>query len=277
MPASLDLVHFTVTGPPTVQPGASFIVEVWAHLGPQRSEVVRRAREATPGETIFIRERGAVQIARATTLTVRLEIEGLVVAHPEDTILWEGDIGCAGFAVRVPADARQGSRIGTVTLFVNSLQVARLDFRLLVAESSADSASTELGVSGTKRIRSAFASYDSRDKDEVLNVILGLEKGNPGLQVFFAEKELRSGERWQERLWEEIDRRDILYLFWSQAASESIWVEREWRCAYERRGVDFIDPVPLASPEVVRPPTELADELHFNHWVLAYKRRTQRV
>ena len=64
----------------------------------------------------------------------------------------------------------------------------------------------------------------------------------------------------------------MLYLFWSDAARQSPWVEREWRCAYENRGVDFIDPVPLVSPEVVPPPSELAD-LHFNDWVLAYKRR----
>ena len=69
---------------------------------------------------------------------------------------------------------------------------------------------------------------------------------------------LRSGDHWQERLRAEILRRDVLYLFWSEAASKLTWVEWEWRCALQERGIDFIDPVPLVSPQEVPPPPELA-------------------
>jgi hypothetical protein len=48
-------------------------------------------------------------------------------------------------------------------------------------------------------------------------------------------------------------------------------VEKEWRCALEARGIDFIDPVPLESPDIAPPPIELV-ELHFNDWELAYQR-----
>ena len=64
------------------------------------------------------------------------------------------------------------------------------------------------------------------------------------------------------------------------------YIERDWRRAgaalgddYDhlarqlaRRGIDYIDPVPLAPPDVVPPPAELAQDLHFNDWVLAYRR-----
>jgi hypothetical protein len=63
-----------------------------------------------------------------------------------------------------------------------------------------------------------------------------------------------------------------MYLFWSEAASRSQWVEWEWRCGFQERGIDFIDPCPLVSPDSVPPPKELADQLHFNDWVLAYMR-----
>lgn len=36
------------------------------------------------------------------------------------------------------------------------------------------------------------------------------------------------------------------------------------------KGVDFIDPVPLESPDVCPPPKELA-ETHFNDWTLAFE------
>lgn len=64
--------------------------------------------------------------------------------------------------------------------------------------------------------------------------------------------------------------RDALYLFWSQAAGHSQWVDWEWQCALQERCIEFIDPIPLAPPEQVSPPKELADQLHFNDWVLAY-------
>ena len=65
----------------------------------------------------------------------------------------------------------------------------------------------------------------------------------------------------------------MFYLFWSKAASDSEWVEKEWRTALRFRGIDYIDPVPLISPKDVPPPEELGDELHFNDWVLAHMRR----
>jgi hypothetical protein len=98
-----------------------------------------------------------------------------------------------------------------------------------------------------------------------------MQKVAPQLDVFVDTAALHSGQHWADRLMEEIRRRDVFYLFWSRAAADSAWVEREWRCALQARGLDCIDPVPLESPEDVRPPRELAD-LHFNDWMLAYMR-----
>ena len=62
-----------------------------------------------------------------------------------------------------------------------------------------------------------------------------------------------------------------LYLFWSRAARASKWVDLEWRIALDRNGLGRIDPVPLESPDLAPPPSELA-ALHFNDWMLAYLR-----
>ena len=123
-----------------------------------------------------------------------------------------------------------------------------------------------------RHLQTAFASYASADQDAVLVRVQGLCKALPGLNVFFARKDLRSGEKWQERLEHEIAMRDVMYLFWSQAAIISKWVDWEWRKGLETRGIDFINPFPLISPEVVPPPKELAGELHFGDWQLAYVR-----
>ena len=48
-------------------------------------------------------------------------------------------------------------------------------------------------------------------------------------------------------------------------------MEKEWRCALKARGPEFIDPVPLCSPEEAKPPPELTGK-HFNDWTLAFMR-----
>ena len=82
---------------------------------------------------------------------------------------------------------------------------------------------------------------------------------------------LHSGENWRERLQQEIVSRDVLYLFWSRAASKSQWVEIEWRTALASKGLEHIDPVPLEPGDVTPPPPELTT-LHFNDWTLAFEK-----
>jgi hypothetical protein len=119
-----------------------------------------------------------------------------------------------------------------------------------------------------ERIRSAFASYASEDRDHVLARVQGMQKILPDLDIFVDVMSLRSGEHWKDRLQQEIVARDTFYLFWSQAAMKSSWVDFEWRYALEARGEDFINPVPLAAPELAPPPPEL-QSLHFGDWTLA--------
>jgi hypothetical protein len=95
------------------------------------------------------------------------------------------------------------------------------------------------------------------------------------MDIFLDVARLRSGDNWQLRLRDEIIRRDVLYLFWSAAAKASSAVTWEWKCALRERGIEFIDPVPLVSPEEVPPPPELA-AIHFNDWVLAYMNCSER-
>ena len=120
-----------------------------------------------------------------------------------------------------------------------------------------------------RRYRKAFASYASEDRDAVLARIQGMQKVAPDLDVFLDALALRSGEQYERRLLALIPVQDVFYLFWSEHAKRSSWVEKEWRCAFHTRGSEFIDPVPLVSPRIVPPPPELADK-HFDDWVLAF-------
>jgi len=209
-----------------------------------------------------------IEVERGAQLTVRLKLPGFAVDDPEDSFVWTGNIVNASFPVRAPDPCESATYPGVATVHCAGFQIAKLHFVIAVGRKS--SAPAALPVR-EERLRSAFASYASHDRDQVLARIQGMQKITP-VDVFLDVLSLRSGDHWQNRIVEEIDRRDVFYLFWSQAAKESQWVEKEWRTALERKGVDFIDPVPLAPPDVVAPPTELADRLHFNDWVFGFLR-----
>jgi hypothetical protein len=264
-----DRVSFALTGPRSMVPGHHYALEVWAHLEGQRNEVIRRAGETQGGRGLSIATKAGVPVGRGTTITVRLRIPDLVVSDPEDTIYWDGEIANATFIVSVPPNATPRWYAGTVTFSVAGLQVARLQFVLVVGAKATPP--EEIHALGG-RICSAFASYASEDRDDVLARVQGIKKILPDLDVFLDVLSLRSGENWARRLVEEIRLRDVFYLFWSLAAKASEWVEREWRAALEHRGLDFISPVPLVPPRVAPPPKELAS-LHFNDPEVEYLER----
>ncbi len=200
MPAGVtDLVRFSVTAPPALAPGAHFLIDAWAHLERHRDEVLRRARQAARTDEILFREKGPVRIARGGVLTVCLHpIDGFEIEDREDTIFWEGEIGNASFPVAVSTGAAPGPRRGTVSFFLANLAIAKLHFVLEVGARSTAAADLPAEV---KRYRTAFASYASEDRDEVLRVVQGLQKGAPYLEVFLDVVDLRSGQRWEEELW----------------------------------------------------------------------------
>jgi hypothetical protein len=270
--ARIDKVHFSVATPPCALPGCTFIVDVWAHLERQRAEVERRVQQARhqTDPTPIIRPKGPFKIERGTTLFVRLRFPDLHVDPPEDVILWEGEIGNASFEVAIPSETTEGVKTGFVTVhWEGGFQIARVPLQIIVAAKATPSAPTTQPL---YHIRKAFASYANPDRDEVLRAIQGMQKILPDLDVFLDVVKLRSGEDWEKKLWQVIPESDVFYLFWSAAAKASPWVEKEWRCAFKSRGYEFIDPVPLVSPEEVRPPDELS-KMHFNDWSLAYRNR----
>lgn len=270
-PGVADRVHFTITSPPLVQPGAAFLLDVWAHLDQQRAEMLERAREAAGGRALQHRSKGPLEVAPGTLLAVRLTIDGVDLDEHEDVLLWSGEIANATFRARVPPGASDGSRQGLATIHQNGLQVARLYFDLEVRAAAATDVPAPVPLREEQH-RTAFVSYASPDREQVLLCVRGMQKEVPGLEVFLDVLRLRSGQYWERELWRVIPENDVFYLFWSANARRSEWVEREWRCALQTRGLDFIDPVPLDPPDEAPPPPELSSK-HFNDWTLLLGRR----
>jgi len=267
----IDKVHFSVSSQQSVKPGQKFIIDVWAHLEKQRAAVQQRIEQASYEKNVqpIIRSKGPFKIERGTILYVQIRLPDFNVEPSEDAILWEGEIGNASFVVDVPVKIKEGIRFGFVSVhWEGGLQIAGVPIQILISKKIQN---TIPETSTIKHVRKAFASYSSDDREEVLISIQGMQKISPDLEVFYDEKNLRSGDNWKKMLKKVIPENDIFYLFWSASAKESHWVDMEWRWALKSKGIWFIDPVPLVSPEDVPPPEELSGK-HFKDWLLAYRR-----
>jgi type VI secretion system ImpA family protein len=268
--APLDRVHFTLTSQSTIRPASSVIVTLWVHLESQRAAVLERACQqygAVDPTGILPVSKGPVRIARGTVLTVRIEVKGARIDEPEEPVLWDGEISPANFMVTVPANAEKRTLPGKAAIYLSGVLVAKVQFVLQVGAAPEGAIPTI-----ETRVRKAFASYASDDRDEVLGRLQGIRKAAPHLDIFFDVLTLRSGQSWKDEVQRLIAASDVFYLFWSLNASTSVWVEQEWRTALRTGRRDFIDPVPLQPPEEAPPPAELAS-LHFNDWMLAFRRR----
>lgn len=256
--AADDRVQFRAYAPAAIIPGSSALVDIWACLPAQEADVARLAGRS--GEAQLAGLRAGVALARGTLVTVQLRVEGLDVPEPVQYIDWCGEPVNAAFFVDAPFRATAGTHAARARLLVAGMPIGELSFLLRVAPEP--DPRLEDTHAARRMLRNAFASYAAEDRAEVLARVQGMRKVAPDLDIFVDTMSLHAGERWRERIEHELGRRERLFLFWSAHASQSPWVDFEWRLALRTRGLDAIDPVPLADPAETPPPPELA-ELHF--------------
>ena len=157
--------------------------------------------------------------------------------------------------------------IASVTVSQDSVPIGEIKFKLEVTSGAGGDARRGMPAGEATRYQTAFVSYASQDRAEVLRRVQMLAP--VGIKFFQDVMDLVPGQRWSDELYKRIDESDALFLFWSSAAKSSEGVEREWRYALEKRGSGFIKPVILEGPPIPPPPAALAD-IHFNDKVLYF-------
>ena len=245
--------------------GSACIVDIWA-CAPDQTEEVRR-KAALTGLDAVMGMKAGLSVAAASLLTVSLEIQGMEVPDNIAVIHWQGEAANASFVVSVPQQTKPGRYPGKATISSAGIPIANIVFLFPVCADESTVVTESVGT--THYPRSAFASYASENRADVMERIQGMKVVAPDLDIFLDIMSLRSGQRWLDELEKNIGSRDVFYLFWSQQAAESEWVEKEWRLALAKRGLDYINPVPLDEPDIVPPPSELSG-LHFNDAWLGY-------
>jgi TIR domain len=257
--------------PPVVGRSTVFLVQVLLYQRERANEARDQAIEADSAA----QRRGVLalppDLPPGTRLDLHLEVPGLRVHEPDASLVWTGTTTAAQFEVAVPADAVIGNTIGRMRISIAGVPTGTLRFQFNVAASAAVQASQDIGAE-VRRYRRAFVSYSFSDRAEVLRRVQAFRIA--GISVFQDVLDLEPGQLWEHELYREIDRCDVVLLFWSAAAAASPWVAKEIDYALSlKQGRDDqppdIAPVPIEGPPIPPPPERLR-HLHFNDALLAH-------
>lgn len=197
-------------------------------------------------------------IEKNSIIKVVLSSKDIVVDDCEEERIWQGKYLDFGFVVEVPENVNKKQIMLCASVYVNDLIATRLKFLVDIKTEEEQRLEIE-----RIDITTAFVSYASKDRNRVASIVQGMKKARPDMDVFFDVETLRSGQKWEEALKNEIDNRSIFFLCWSKSASELKWVDFEWRYALEKKGDECIEPIPIEPPEICPPPIELREK-HFN-------------
>ncbi len=259
-------VEFAVFAPKNIVRKSVFILDVWAYLPDQYKSALMLAKELN--RDALLGKKHGLELERGSTLLIAVEIESLEISDSVDTFVWNGFPTNSSFTVKVPSNIQLGQHPGKVTVTYEGMVISKIPF-IIETNVADEDKNYEKKSSEAFYPNTAFASYSRENRDEVLSRIHGMKKIAPNLDVFLDVFTLRSGQDWQKKLEEHVPTKDVFYLFWSQFAAKSEWVDREWRLALNKRGLGYIEPVPLEDIEQAPPPSELKS-LHFNDLYVAY-------
>jgi len=168
--------------------------------------------------------------------------------------------------VEIPAKYPSGNLSGKVIISQSSIPVGHIRFKLKVIGRKEEDPpeKTPKPVGEAKRYKYAFLSYAPEEHSEVLRSVLMLSS----MKVSFSQESLRLNpqERWKRKLYLEIDKADVFFLFWSTDAYKSEWVKREVIYALRKKqGNDENPPeiIPVIKESAPAAPKELK-YLHFS-------------
>jgi hypothetical protein len=261
-----ESVTASVFAPSQVASGSSFLVQVFAHLSEQAESLERIAREADDDA----RRRASAElqkpIIRGAVLTFNLTMKGLDIDEPSQSCTWNGSPALVQFGVTVPPDFAFHDILGLVTICEETVPIGHLRFKLKIVDRAALTTNAPQYIGTATRYSQAFISYASEDRAEVLKRVQMLNS----LKLKFCQDllTLEPGDEWEKLIYQYLDASDVVFLFWSKAASESSWVRKEIQYAMQRKHnleeeAPEIVPVIIEGPPPAPPPAELAF-LHFN-------------
>ena len=265
----LNQVEFSAVTPKKIQKGDYGLIDIYMYEPTWRyivDEKIQHDKEQMSNNEIQEARSGLLEATGGSKVHIVLTSPNIDVIDNEETQIWHGGYLHFAFDFKLPKEYQEKQVLMIARVYIDDVVMTRL--KMIISCNNNDKKADCSSIDIKKEdITSAFVSYASQDRRHVATIIQGMKKINPDLDIFFDVDNLRSGDNWEESLYREIDKRDILFLCWSHFARDSEWVNAEWHYALMQKGIDSIEPVPIEPPDVCPPPKELQQK-HFNDKLL---------
>jgi WD40 repeat protein len=243
--AHLRPVACSVFAPAAMRSGTRALVQVFLHASGDEEKTASLAHQVDPERGRQITQELDRSLEHGRKVEVFFETKGLALSKQtprRQALIWAGQPTSVYFDVKAPWAFFRRMLLPVIIVSVDGEPIGRIAFRISVGVRQRTAAPWVAG--NLIRYRRAFLSYASSDRGEVLKRAHALRLA--GIDFFQDILHLEAGERWKRRLFEEIDKADIFYLFWSHSARRSKWVRREARYANARQKIS-----PSGAPDIV--------------------------
>lgn len=261
-----DDVDVTVFAPDTAPPGDSVVVQVFVHGVEHGGEAERRALKVDPDTKTLASIPLSVPLRVGDKIKVSISGEGASIKEPVQSGVWHRRIICFHFLLTLPHWPSERKIRPILRIFVNGMPAGNVIFQILVKQ-GARQFPPVFANEYVKPFRKVFLSYASEDRIQVLKAaqLLNVLK----MKYFHDLLTLAPGDRWEKKLFSEIEECDAFLLFWSRHAAQSQWVVKEaeyaLKCSKDGspdRTLEIV-PIILEGPPPPLPPDSLR-EIHFN-------------
>jgi hypothetical protein len=256
-PAADTQVFLGVSTPLMAATGEEFTARFAAYTDLYKLHVATILDKEAPASQKIL-DAKSCQWKVGTKVRVQLSAKHLTVHNSKQEFTWNGQWEILHFDVEVPADCQAEHTVLKFDVFVFGLQMITLRPEMDIARAAIHQPKNKEQIMEARAPRTAFASYATKDRKNVLSRVRSLQIYT-GLDVFFDCLSINPGEQWKQKILTEIQGRDIFWLFWSRHAMRSQWVDWEWRAALKNKTLQTIQPHPLEPVEVAPAPKELED------------------
>lgn len=273
-------VQFTVFRPKAIPPQVWCDLVASAHLEKKRPDA--STDESAPIEKARSKARSVLKdlspekiresthdsgqaIPQGGQITFVPQMDNVQFNPPQQSFFWEEDEHTVTFRLRAIAALEGKVARGRMAVFLGVILVADIPLRFEVSHAAAEIRKTPEQEAVTARpYRKIFASYSHRD----LVIVEQFERYAEAIGDDYLRdwKNLRPGDRWNDKLLQLIDGADVFQLFWSRNSMTSPFVRQEWEHALSLNRPSFVrpvyweDPLPEAPPHL---PPESLRRIHF--------------
>ncbi|MCB9234741.1 MAG: toll/interleukin-1 receptor domain-containing protein [Bacteroidia bacterium] len=262
-------VEISLFAPRQVEAGDSFLIQVFAHFPEALDEARQLAAEFDEGAERLARKN--IDLAKNDALTFELQVDDFEIEDSVQQIIWKERTDSVQYEIEVPREMLGKNLIGKLIISRKGIPIGHIRFKTEVGEDGSVIHPVPAQPLTMQRYKYAFISYSSKDRDKVLYRVQMLK----GMKInFFMDFEsIDPGVPWEPKITEELNKADVFYLFWSDNAAASRWVNEEINFVVRKKQDNSENPPEIMPVIIQKPapaPPELLRHLQFNDKMLYF-------